>query len=156
MHQKRPSIRIPHYKQTDMTSKQLLSHLPPTEVPANLFGRIVQAIAMAELRKRRNRFFLTVTGFASILVYTAFNWSALLTEIMTSSFAEIVRLAISDPDIAAANAHQFLSGLVETLPLGSILLGLTASFSLIAMAAMAKSFLHTRDGRAPHSLIPLN
>ena len=117
----------------------LMSHLSEPQVPQGLLSRILQAIDNARIR--RLRFGLVSLSGAALTSIGLIVWSraALLTEVGTSSFGEFVRLALTDPDIVFQNLGSYLNGLLENLPLESLLLGLTAVFMLGAVIRISQA-----------------
>lgn len=131
----------------------LLKLLPQPDAPQGLFERVLGAIRTAEIRDIRNRFVASLVGLLAIIGYAAASWSAIWTEIGSSSFVEMLKLAASDPDIVIGNMKELLLGLLETLPLGSITLALIGIFSVVGAIALAKSF---RDARRHTFILTLH
>lgn len=117
----------------------LLSRLAPVAPPADLAERICTAVYRARLRRLRIRFALITAGSAGLFGYAALIRSAIVKEISSSSFGALIRLAISDPDVAFLNAKDFLLGLLESLPLGSLFLALLATFCITALIGFAQA-----------------
>ena len=133
-------------------SKTIFSHLfRATErpTPADLFDRVMAAIQRARLRQAGSRFAIALVGFLASIGYAILNWSTIAAEIQASPFFGFVRLAISDPDIVFANGKDFLFGLLEALPLGTVLLVLLGIFFFISTAVMTDALRHARRAPSP-------
>jgi hypothetical protein len=132
---------------------RLLSQLPEVVSPADLTARIIKTIAAAKTRRIRVRFAAVLSCFLASLGYAAMNWAALWADIRTSSFYSLLRLAVSDPDVAFANLTDFVLGLLETLPLGAMLLVLVSVFFLVITAALANALRNVKRARFIHLAI---
>ena len=138
VHQNGPAARIT-FETMNPNSASLFSRLPPVPTVPDLPERILQAVAAAERRRARTTFGIAFAGaFGSVIVAVAYR-AAIWTEISSSSFFALLRLVASDPDVAIANVKDVALGLLETLPLGSILVALIAAFCVVGAVGFART-----------------
>lgn len=123
----------------------LFSSVARIDIPTTLFERTLAAIQRARELQARNRLWVAIVSCALSLTYAIFNWSAWIEELKASSFVELIRLTISDPDIMLSHLKDVFLGLLETLPLGSMLLGLSILFLIVAVIALAHSWQHLKQ-----------
>lgn len=123
----------------------LFSSAAHIDIPPTILERTLAAIRRARERQARNRVWLALVSCALSLMYAIFNWSAWIEELKTSSFIELIRLTISDPDIMLSHLKDVCLGLLEALPLGSILLGLVILFLVVATIALANSWQNLKQ-----------
>jgi hypothetical protein len=126
-------------------ASSLLSSLTPVEPPSHLLEQILRAIESARLRVLYTRMVAVFSGLVLVTGYAALNWSSLQAEISTSPFAEFIRLAFSDPDIALANIKDVLLGLLESLPadfLFTLLMGATLAVGFVYLLQITHSIRH--------------
>lgn len=125
--------------------KECLSE--PTE-PDDLQARIMARIQRSIVRRVWTEIVLSLTATVGLLSYLFFSRSTLWLEIEESSFLQLVRLAISDPDIVFSNAQEAGWSLIESIPLESVLFSLI--FVLFASCCLG-FFLRLREIRHHHS-----
>lgn len=131
-----------------------LGRFSEIQLPPTLLPRILSQVH--ELRLRRLRFQLgwSVTGFVTTAAFTIWNWSVLHGELGGSSpFWGMVRLLKTDPDIVLAFAREFIFGLLESLPIESLVVGLLFLFVALSFAVLLPSLYEQRSGifRQRHS-----
>jgi hypothetical protein len=123
----------------------LLSSLAPINPPPHLLEQILRAVESARLRILYARMAAVFSGLVVVAGYTALTWSSLQAEISASPFAEFIRLAFSDPDIALANIKDVLLGLLESLPadfLFTLLMGATLAVGFVYLLQITHSIRH--------------
>lgn len=118
--------------------------LPPIEPPANLLEKILHRIHALRLRSLRRRLLGAAVGIVGSILYTVLNWPALQFELQQSSLFNLLRLFISDPDILFTNLKDLALGLLEIIPLETLLLGLISCFFIIAIAFNMTALRHER------------
>lgn len=123
----------------------LLAELPSPNVPPHLFEKTCLAIKTAQKNRLKRLTTLLTTGFLLSLAYVTWNWSAFADEFASSSFFELIRLAFSDTDIALAHTHELFWGLLENIPLESLVLATLMCFLGLGAVTYAASLRnHTR------------
>ncbi len=130
------------------TLAPLFSSAAHIDLPPTILERTLTAIRRARERQARNRVWLALVSCVLSLTYAAFNWSAWIEEIKTSSFIELARLTISDPDIILSHLKDFLLSLLEALPIGSMLLGFVIIFLVVAAISLANNWQQLKQN--PH------
>ncbi len=146
MHQKPiPSRNISRNMTERAFLKECLSE--PTE-PDDLQARIMARIQRSIVRRVWTEIALSLTATVGLLGYVFFSRSTMWLEIEESSFIQLSRLAISDPDIVFSNAREASWSLIESIPLESVLFSLI--FILFASCSLG-FFLRLREIRRPHS-----
>ena len=129
--------------------ERFLPHFQAIEPPPGLFLRVMSRVHVARLRRLWLGLVTIGTAFVSACVLTALSWQAISAEVMSSTFVGYLRLMLSDPDIVLTNLKDFASGLLESLPLQSILIALLFAVLLVGMATLVQSL--RREQR--HSLL---
>lgn len=127
------------------TLAPLFSRTAHIDIPPTILERTLAAIRRTRERQARNRVWLALVSCALSLMYAAFNWSAWIEELKASSFVELIRLTVSDPDIILSHLKDFSLSLLEALPLGSMLLGLVIIFLIVALVAFASSWQNLKQ-----------
>ena len=122
----------------------LLNHLPITNPSLDLFTKILQAIQRAQLRQLYVRTALVIAGLFTTIGYALSVWPALLEEVRGSSFFELIRLGVSDPDVMLVNIKDFIFGLLEALPSWTLLAVSLGLFFLIGIVTLVQALRHTR------------
>ncbi|MDO8583986.1 MAG: hypothetical protein Q7R83_02285 [bacterium] len=116
----------------------------PIDIPPMLFSRVMGSIAEARVRQLRRRLFAAFLALAGSLAYVAANWSAFLNEVRGSSFGSLARLLLTDRDILFANLHDYGLALVESLPLGVLLIGSAILFCSLESLVLGVSVRQAR------------
>lgn len=135
------------------TEPKYLSKLPPTVTPSGLLEKVMGKIHAVRMKQLRVRLSIAVLGAVGTFYYAAYSWSAIWREIQQSSFIEFLRLATSDSDIALANAKELGLGLLESIPLETVIVTLVCAFALLVMAALVSSIRHERRFSFIHRLV---
>ena len=130
-----------------------LLDFPNLEPPADLLDKVVGKIHAARLRQIRVRLALAASALFGSLAYASYQRTVIWTELGQSSFFQFVRLIWSDSDIALANAKDLALGLLETIPVESILLTLVSAFALLVILASASAWRHERHLIPTHSVV---
>lgn len=122
---------------TDIPSLRSLGILPEVETPPALLPRVLARVQEVRLRRLRVQLWGAISGFVVTVAFTIWNWSVFRAELGgSSSFWGLVRLLKTDPDVVMASAREFTLGLLESLPIESLvvsLLFLVLSVSLYAI-----------------------
>ncbi|MDP3793849.1 MAG: hypothetical protein Q8R07_03800 [Candidatus Uhrbacteria bacterium] len=127
-----------------MPSNFLLQHLPTTDTPPDLLAKILQKIQRARLHQLSIRMVFVAVGLFTTSGYAFSIWQTLLEEMHTSSFFELIRLGVSDPDVMLVNIKDFIFGLLEALPSWTLLAASLGLFFLIGMVTLAQALRSTR------------
>jgi hypothetical protein len=92
--------------------------------PSNLEARIMAHIERSLIRRIWLEISLALSATFAVSVYLLFSWSNVWLEIQESSFLQMTRLAVSDPDILFSHVQEAAWSLAESIPFESVLLGL--------------------------------
>ncbi|MBU1032870.1 MAG: hypothetical protein ABII13_05260 [Patescibacteria group bacterium] len=128
-----------------------VSSLQQIEADPLLYKRIVNAINAARLRKIRTRLILALCGFMASAAYVVSSLSIFWQELRASSFFEYIRLATTDSDIVFANARNYFTGLLETIPAETALIVCVCSLFFIALIALADAWRSLKNLTLIHS-----
>lgn len=107
--------------------EQLAQPDPPPHLEAAIQARIEQAA----MRRIWTEVGIAFTATSSLISYVFFSWSTIWLDLQESSFLQIIRFLISDPDIAFSNLQETGWSVLEAAPIQSILLGLGIILCLI-------------------------
>jgi len=118
--------------------------LPDVGVPPELQTKILTAITAARIRRLRNEFVATGFAFGIVIAAATASISRLVVEIRSSSIVGYLRLLISDSDIVFGNFREYLYGILESLPVGSIVFALTSVLLLLGAVAFLQALMHAR------------
>lgn len=116
-----------------MQTEQIFKHLPPLEPPSDLLHKILAHIHAIRMRRLYAQFSAAIAGTIFSLAYIFMCWPVLASQIKESSFWAMLKLFWSDPDIAFSNLTNIALGLLESIPLDSIILALIVCFFGIAV-----------------------
>ncbi len=132
--------------------------LPAIQTPPALFERILAAIRRIELQRFRVRLVLCVAGFFGSIGFVVFRTSTVWNELQSTSFFAMLHLMITDPDVFLHNLSDTLYGLLEALPVQSILAFLFVTFFVVAAIAVWQSFrrLHQDGNHGAAHITPLH
>jgi len=129
---------------------KLEQFLPTIAVPPTLCGAVLSRIRHAEIRGLYWRISFSFIGLIASIGMIALSWSALWSELVGSSFIDLLRLAFSDSDIVFANLGSSINGLLESFPVLPVLLSLILLFCLLASVAFLLTLLKVRRVPSPH------
>jgi hypothetical protein len=124
--------------------------MEPIAAPAKLLETILEKIHAARLRQLRARLTFAVFGVLSSVAFALSSRSSIWLELQQSSFIGFLRLAISDSDIAMANAKELGLGLLESIPLETVIVTLVCTFASLLAAAFFFSMRHERHASLIH------
>ena len=113
--------------------------------PQGLFERVMRRIHVARLRQLWFGLGSIAAAFVSSCVLTVISWRAVSAEVMSSSLVGYLRLMVSDPDIMLANLKDFVYGILESLPLQSIILVVLFAFLVVGAATLVQSLRRERQ-----------
>ncbi|MBU1907519.1 hypothetical protein KKF59_00095 [Patescibacteria group bacterium] len=120
-----------------MPTEQIFKHLPPLEPPPDLLQKVLARIHTVRMRRLYAQLSAAAAGTILSLSYIAFSWSAFASQIQESSFLAMLKLLWSDPDIVFSNLTNIVLGLLESIPLDSVILALIVCFFGIAILWIA-------------------
>lgn len=121
-----------------MQERQFLrEHLQTPETPPQLEEHIWAQIRQSTLRHIWIEASLAFFATLSLTSYALWSWQSIQQEIHASSLVPFVQLLISNPDIASANLGEATWGIMETVPMYSIVFGLILLLSLICTLGFA-------------------
>lgn len=137
----------------DTSPRFLPPGLPEDAAPKDLSDRVLDTLWHTRFRRIRGWMVFAFLALVAIIVYAITQWTLVWYEVAGSSFVEFLRLAVSDPDIIFANTKEYIFGLLEALPLGTLLIVFSSAFCLLGLAVLLSALRHLR--RAPHPHHPL-
>lgn len=130
-----------------------LGHLSEIQPPNSLLPRILTRLQELRLRRLRMQLGGSVLGFLVTTVFTIWNWPVFGNELGgTSPFWGMIRLVKTDPDIVLASAREFASGLLESLPIESIVVGLVFLFLGLSLFMLLQALHAQRIQSLRHHL----
>ena len=110
---------------TDIPSLHALGPLSEVSASPTLLPRVLARVQEARLRRLRFQLWGAMSGFVLTIAFTIWNWSVFRAELRGSSpFWGFMRLIKTDPDVVLASTREFTLGLLEALPIESLLVGL--------------------------------
>jgi hypothetical protein len=124
--------------------KPLFERVPEPAVPTGLLERVLLAIQQAQIRRIQQRIILAFAGIVASVGYALYYGNLLWNEWRASSFINLLRLAISDPDIVFGSSQEFMLGLIESLPAATIFFVLLAGFLLMGVSVLVIHLLQIR------------
>jgi hypothetical protein len=90
-----------------------------------LLPRVLARVQETRRCRLRLQLWGAISGFALTIAFTIWNWSVFRAELNSgSSFWGFVRLMKTDPDVVSASSREFMFGLLESLPIESLVVGL--------------------------------
>lgn len=122
----------------------LLAHLPSITPKPDLLDQVLKAIRQAQVRALRIRVSICLAALLAMIGYATINANSLWSELSSSSFIEFAKLTISDPDIMLLNSKDLLLGLLETVPLTSILISLASALCFFGSISLFQSLRHIK------------
>ncbi len=127
MHQKRQVIRITYIMRKDY--EKLFARLPPPELPARLFDKIIARIQEEERLVSLKKQFFAFSSFAAIsLTLFVPVFKSFQAEFAHSGFSQFFSLIFSDLNLIMVNWQDFYLALLESLPILPVLGLLTITF----------------------------
>ena len=87
--------------------------------PLGLLEKVLGKVRAAQMRKLRVHLGLALIGVMGSILYVAWNWSVILSEVRQTPFFPLLLLVDSDSDIMFANGKDLVFGLLETIPIES-------------------------------------
>lgn len=113
----------------------LSSHLPPADPPSDFAVRALLGLRRFRIRRLHRLLALALVGVAVGVVYAAVSWHELREEVVSSSLVPMVHLAVSDPDVVADAAGDYVLGVLENLPFAAMITALAFVFLVVGVAA---------------------
>ncbi len=108
-----------------MTERQFLqAQFATPAAPATLQAQVMAAIQRSLVRRIWTEITLALTACVGILGYIAVSWTNVRLELQESSFFQLSRLVITDPDILASHLQEVGWSIAESVPFGAVALGL--------------------------------
>lgn len=117
--------------------------------PDDLHARLMARIQRWMLRRLWIKTSLTLTATVGIVGYIFVSRAAIRLELEGSSFLQLVRLAISDPDIIFSNTREAGWSLMESIPFQSVVFTLVVA---LFCTSLLKHVLHLREARQEQRL----
>ncbi|MDE3088109.1 MAG: zf-HC2 domain-containing protein [Chloroflexota bacterium] len=139
--------RLTRERQIEGTLRTLPRREPPRDLAARIGSAVELQVFQARLRRARLPFIVGAMCFSVLLMlWFGFQMIIALDENGTLDFFSILS---SRPDVLSAYSVDAIWALIETLPLGEIVLTLFALFTVIVLA---QQWVDTLRPRAPGQL----
>lgn len=108
----------------------LKEQLALPDAPVHLEALIKARIERATMQRIWTEVGIAFTVTFALVSYILFSWSTVWLEIQESSFLQLVRLSISDPDILLSHFQETGWSFIEAIPVQSVLLVLGTALCL--------------------------
>lgn len=108
-----------------MTERQLLkAQFATPEAPSALQAKVIAAIQRSLVRRICAEITLALTACIGIFGYILVSWTNVRVELQESSFFQLSRLLMRDPDMIASHLQEVGWSIAESIPFGAVALGL--------------------------------
>ncbi len=127
-----------------MVPHSLLQQLPSVEPQKELLDRILSRIYTARIRRIYFRLAFALSGMLAAVALAAIDRSLIGSELRESSLWTLLQLLVSDSDIMLVSLRDVAQGILEMLPLESMILSLLFGCSMLSVLAIFRTLRKAR------------
>ncbi len=124
-------------------SENPIAGLPAIPLPEHLAEGVFAAVLEAKIRRLRARLILAGTALVAVLAFAVSAVSSFIEEVKTSSFIDYLRLLVTDSGFVLSHLKEYAQGILEVIPVESILFILLAGLLLLGTIGFAQALYHS-------------